>query len=307
MASVAAKRKLKVACVQFTATTDRDRNFRICSKVIQDAANLGSEFVCLPECFHFIGDANTKSIEVAEKMDEKTQMFPSIKKYCELASKLKVGLSLGGFPEVSSVDPGKVFNTHLVITPEGKISSLYRKMHLFDYPEGNLMESSFTTAGNEVVIDSKCLDGVNLGVSTCYDMRFPSLYQHLAAKGAEILLMPSAFTVATGMAHWEVLLRARAIETQSYVLAAAQVGKHNENPGRTSYGHAIIIDPWGEIISQCHGSTRENMENGTFAYAELDLDYLKSIRKKMPVRAHSRFQVPVLLESKHIGTKDTSL
>ena len=114
MASVAAKRKLKVACVQFTATTDRDRNFRICSKVIQDAANLGSEFVCLPECFHFIGDANTKSIEVAEKMDEKTQMFPSIKKYCELASKLKVGLSLGGFPEVSSVDPGKVFNTHLI-------------------------------------------------------------------------------------------------------------------------------------------------------------------------------------------------
>ena len=92
-------------------------------------------------------------------------------------------------------------------------------------------------------------------------------------------MMPSAFTVATGMAHWEVLLRARAIETQSYVLAAAQVGKHNENPGRTSYGHAIIIDPWGEIISQCHGSTRENMENGTFAYAELDLDYLKSIEK----------------------------
>ena len=82
------------------------------------------------------------------------------------------------------------------------------------------------------------------------------------------------------------------------MLAAAQVGKHNENPGRTSYGHAIIIDPWGEIISQCHGSTRENMENGTFAYAELDLDYLKSIRKKMPVQTHSRFKVPVLLEKK---------
>lgn len=106
--STAAKRQLKVACVQFTATTDRDRNFKICSKVIQDAANLGSEFVCLPECFHFIGDADTKSIDIAESLDEETQVFPSIKKYCELASKLKVGLSLGGFPEVSSVDRSSV-------------------------------------------------------------------------------------------------------------------------------------------------------------------------------------------------------
>jgi deaminated glutathione amidase len=104
----------------------------------------------------------------------------------------------------------------------------------------------------------------------------------------------SAFTVKTGMAHWEVLLRARAIETQSFVIAAAQVGKHNENPGRTSYGNAIIIDPWGEIISKCSGTNHVNYDDGTFAFAELDLDYLNSVRKKMPVSSHNQFKVPEL-------------
>ena len=297
MASIVARGKLKVACVQFTATTDRKRNFEVCSSLIKEAAKLGSKLICLPECFHFIGDAKTKSIDVAEEFNEAKNTFPSIEKYCNLANELKVGLSLGGFPEISKIEPGKVYNTHLIITPSGKVSSIYRKMHLFDYPAGNLMESSFTTAGQEIVVDTTCIDGVNLGVSTCYDMRFPSLYQNLVAAGAEILLMPSAFTVKTGMAHWEIILRCRAIETQSFVIAAAQVGQHNENPGRTSYGHAIIVDPWGEIISQCPGTNHDNMNGGTFAFAELDLDYLSSIRSKMPLSKHKKFKVPELISS----------
>jgi deaminated glutathione amidase len=185
------KNKVKVACVQFTATTDCDRNYRICSKLIKKAAKLGLDLICLPECFHFIGDANIKSKDVAEELSKIENTFPSVKKYCKLASELNVGLSLGGFPEKSSTEPGKVFNTHLIITPKGKISSMYRKIHLFDYPQGNLMESSFTSRGQEIIVDNECINGVTLGVSTCYDMRFPSLYQNLVSKGAQILLMPS--------------------------------------------------------------------------------------------------------------------
>ena len=290
---------LKVACIQFTATEDRERNFAICKRLVTEAAtDGGAKFCCLPECFHFIGNSEVKSIDIAEALDE-SNSCPTIERYKELAGTLSVGLSLGGFQESDTNSPGKVFNTHFIISPEGEVSSVYRKMHLFDYESGGLMESSFTSPGNSLVVDTggSPVDGVNFGVTTCYDLRFPCMYDSLCATlGANVLLVPAAFTVPTGRAHWEILLRARAIETQSYVLAAAQIGQHNAK--RASFGMSMIIDPWGKVIGQCDALTTDDAvesirmgvnENGTYVMGEVDLGLIRDRREKMPLAEHSRF------------------
>jgi predicted amidohydrolase len=177
-----------------------------------------------------------------------------------------------------------VYNTHLVINGDGEIVESYRKLHLFDVHIENgpiLMESNTTLAGNRIptIVDTPV---GKLGCATCYDLRFPEYSQRLRQDGAEILAYPSAFTVKTGQAHWEVLLRARAIETQCYVVAAAHAGQHNEK--RASYGHAMVVDPWGTIVATCQDNTNEP----TLCYASIDLEYLESIRTAMPVSQHRR-------------------
>merc|ERR1711871_1710605 len=172
---------LKVACIQFTATEDRERNFAICKRLVTEAAtNGGAKFCCLPECFHFIGNSTLKSIDIAETLDS-TNSSPTIERYKTLASELSVGLSLGGFQERDTNSDGKVFNTHVLISPKGEVSSVYRKMHLFDYESGGLMESSFTSPGNALVVDNSAspVAGVKFGVTTCYDLRFPCMYNSL--------------------------------------------------------------------------------------------------------------------------------
>jgi predicted amidohydrolase len=205
-------------------------------------------------------------------------------------------LSLGGFPEkipssqtTKRDDKGngneKVYNTHIVLDDKGDIKALYRKIHLFDVniPNGPvLQESKYTAPGSEVVVIDSPIG--RLGLSTCYDLRFPEMYEALVKKGAEVLLVPSAFTVLTGQAHWEILLRARAIETQCYVLASAQAGQHNEK--RASYGHSLIVDPWGKVVEDAGGEA-----SPALVVAEIDLKRLYEIRAKIPVQLHRRQDV----------------
>jgi deaminated glutathione amidase len=189
-------------------------------------------------------------------------------------------ISGGGIHEY--IDGKRVYNTHIVMNSCGEVVSIYRKVHLFDVsiPDRgiDLQESKTTKPGDSWVVCDSPL-GI-LGLSTCYDMRFPEQYIHLAQKmGAQILLMPSAFTVPTGQAHWHVLLRARAIETQCYVIAAAQVGTHN--PKRQSYGHAIAINPWGEVVADAGPE-----DSPTVIFCDIDLALLQNIRQRMPIQNH---------------------
>lgn len=179
----------------------------------------------------------------------------------------------------------RVFNRHLLIDSDGNTVEQYNKLHLFDIfgevVASPIVESSWTIPGTKVVPPAATPVG-NLGLALCYDMRFPEMSLCLAKQGAHILSYPSAFTRNTGLAHWEPLLRARAIETQCYVVAAAQTGQ--PYPKLAFYGHAMVVDPWGQIIASCHEGT-------DVCLANIDLDYLKSIRKQMPVWSHRRTDV----------------
>ena len=178
----------------------------------------------------------------------------------------------------------RVYNTHVILNDKGDLVCKYRKIHLFDVsiPDRgiDLQESKTTKAGDSLVVCDSPL-GI-LGLTTCYDMRFPEQYTALAQRhGAQIMLMPSAFTVPTGQAHWHVLLRARAIETQCYVLAAAQVGRHNEK--RESYGHALAVDPWGVVLADAGDATSST---NTVIVCDIDLEYLADVRLRMPIQSH---------------------
>jgi len=270
-------RRVLVAVAQMTSSIKLEKNFSAVSDIVQRAAGAGCTFIAFPEAFAFMGDKDVKSVDICEPLSGNL-----LGQYLNLAKQHSVWLSLGGFPEKSAVE-SKVYNTHVIVDSEGNIVDYYRKLHLFDVdiPNGpRLLESSYTVAGDRLVtVDSPI--GV-LGLTTCYDMRFPGLFSTLRRKGAEIFLVPSAFTVKTGFAHWETLLRARAIENQCFVLAGAQIGKHNEK--RESYGYSVIIDPWGAILAQ----TSPKATTPTFAIAELDLECLDSIRQSMPISKHER-------------------
>lgn len=247
----------------------------------------------LPECFSFIGASQPESLSKAEPLDG-----PAMARYRQLARDTGLWLSLGGFQETGP-DPEHLYNCHVVLDASGATAAAYRKVHLFDVDVPNgpvLMESRTTAPGDKLVACdspagrlglSVCYQLVacdspagRLGLSVCYDLRFPEVYQTLTwGMGAEVLLVPSAFTKVTGKAHWEVLLRARAIECQCFVIAAAQAGTHNEK--RESYGHALIIDPWGEVIGRL-----EDPQGTGIAVAELDFELLSAVRTKMPIREH---------------------
>eukprot|EP01040_Poterioochromonas_malhamensis_P011629 gene11629-12688_t len=254
----------------------------------EDSEEEEVNLVCLPECCVFMGKNSEETLSQSETLDfsegNKTNISPTIELLCDLAKQHHIWLSIGGFPERTPQNEEKMFNTHIMINPSGQIEpdSLYRKIHLFDCPLVQLQESKFTEAGNSMKVLN--LRGWKIGLSICYDVRFPSFYQKLREYGdVDLILVPSAFTVPTGKAHWEVLLRARAIETQSYVIAAAQSGRHNEK--RESYGHSMIIDPWGSVVGQLQGET------SGYCYAKLSKDKVKEIRDKMPVLSHVRKDV----------------
>jgi len=234
--------------------------------------------IFLPEAFDYIEEDKVKSFELAESLNG-----PLINKYQSLAKSLDVWLSLGGFHEKFSRT--RLRNTHLVINNEGEIAEKYHKMHLYDVeiPSKNVKayESSSIEAGNEILPPVKTPIG-NVGLAICYDMRFSQMAIALAENGAEIITYPSAFFFGTGAYHWEILLRSRAIETQCYVIAAAQTGKHNET--RKSWGHSMVVDPLGTVIAQCS-------EEPGFVLAPIDLSLISNIRQSMPLECHRRYDI----------------
>ena len=268
----------KAAVGQMRATNDLEANFETCSTLARAAASQGCSILFLPECFAYIGMAGNDALAVMEPLDG-----PLMARYRQLAKDTGVWLSLGGFPETGP-DADHRYNTHVLVDSDGDVRASYRKIHLFDVdiPNGPVLMESKTASPGDAIVAADSPIG-RLGMTVCYDLRFPELYSRLRHEmGAQIMLVPSAFTKPTGEAHWEVLLRARAIETQSYVIAAAQAGVHSEK--RESYGHAIIIDPWGKVLAKL-----EDPDNGIgIATADIDLGYLEDVRERIPVDEHRR-------------------
>jgi predicted amidohydrolase len=202
---------------------------------------------------------------------------PALAPYRALARAHGLWLFCGGFAErVEGDGEGRVHNAHVVVRPDGSTAATYRKVHLFDAE--NLRESAATAPGSALVVvpDAPCGP---VGLSVCYDVRFPALYESLAfERGARVLAVPAAFTVPTGQAHWETLLRARAIETQCAVVAAAQAGRHNE--ARVSYGHSLIVDAWGRVLA------RADADTVGIIVADLDDAAVEAVRDRMPIAAH---------------------
>lgn len=261
-----------IAVLQLNCKGSKDENWNVASKLVSRAASMGCSMAFLPECFDMVCESRKETLEKLEPIDG-----PLVTKYRELAAEKKIWLSLGGLHESNpSSDDGKAFNAHIVINDKGDIVSVYHKVHLFNLEIPNvvrLIESEFSIAGQK--LQPPCQTPVGkVGLGICYDVRFPEMSIALAKSGADILTFPSAFTVPTGMDHWSTLLRARAIENQCYVVAAAQTGLHN--PKRSSYGHAMVIDPWGAIVAQCS-------EGPGLSLALIQPSVLVAARSKLPV------------------------
>jgi deaminated glutathione amidase len=271
---VTAPAKVLAAVVQMTSTAEVERNLAAAEALVETAARRGAAFVALPENFAFLRSEG-EPVPEAQPLDG-----PWVARMAGLARRLAVTLLLGSLPERIAGSP-KVHNTSVLLGPDGRVLATYRKVHLFDIDLPgleHLKESRAVVAGEEAVVAAAPFGP--LGLSICYDLRFPELYRELVRRGARVLAVPSAFTERTGKAHWEVLLRARAIENLAYVVAPAQVGHHGG--GRTSHGHALIVDPWGVVLAQA--ADGEGM-----ALAELDLDRQDRVRRDLPALLHRRF------------------
>ena len=270
--------QLRVGAVQMRSTGDLSANLATCGALIDRAAAEGSQLVVLPECFSFLGRGEGDKLPIAESYDPPGGPIWDLLR--DRATRHGVWIVGGGTPETVVGDAKRTFNTALVIDPAGELRARYRKIHLFDLdiPGGvTLRESDATRAGAELVVVD--IAGAPVGLTICYDVRFPELYRRLVKDlGAEVLLVPAAFTALTGAAHWEILLRARAIEEQCYVVAAAQWGRHNDK--RESFGHTLIIDPWGSIVA-------EQADGDGVVVATLDGAALAKRRSQMPVLSHA--------------------
>lgn len=269
--------KTKVSVAQMTSTGSVDDNLAAAERCVRAAADDRSALVVLPECFAYLGPEAGK-LEIAEPLPGGG---PILERMTGLAKELSIALVLGGFWE-KGADPKKVKNACVHVGSDGEIRAIYRKVHLFDVdlPDGTrLMESETVEPGDDVVVTDTAFG--KLGLSVCYDLRFPELYRKLTDAGAIALAVPAAFTLTTGKDHWHVLLRARAIEAQSYVLAAAQTGHHYGK--RRSYGHALICDPWGTVLAE-HG------EGEGVASAFLDPEVVSRIRVALPSLDHQRLR-----------------
>jgi predicted amidohydrolase len=239
--------QLRVGAVQMRSTGDLEANLASCAELTARAADKGAQVVALPECFSFLGRGEGDKLAIAETFNEGGPVMTTLR---ELAIKHHVYMLGGGTPEVVAGDAKRTYNTAIVVNPGGHLISRYRKIHLFDVdiPGGaTLRESDATAPGDEVVVVD--IGGAPVGLTICYDVRFPELYRRLVKdKGAEVLMVPAAFTAHTGAAHWHLLLRARAIEDQAWVVAPAQWGRHNDK--RESYGHTLVVDPWGTVVDE---------------------------------------------------------
>jgi len=262
----------------------RERNLSAAERLVRAAAADGAELVALPEKWNLLA-VGEEIAAGAEPLDG-----PSLAAARSWAREMGIHLLAGSIAERGG-DGERAFNTSALIGPGGEDLAVYRKIHMFDVEAGGVQyrESEHEQAGEEVV--SAAVDGVELGLTVCYDLRFPELYRILAVRGARILAVPSAFTAATGRDHWEVLLRARAIENQAFVLAPNQVGE--APPHYSSYGRSAIVDPWGVVLATAP-------DEECFVAAELDLVAQERTRERLPSLANRRpraYAWPQLLEA----------
>ena len=264
---------MRAAAVQLTSTPDRGRNLEAADRLTREAAAQGAELVVLPEKWPVLGTPE-ETAAGAEPFDG-----PALRWASATARELGIDLVAGSIAErVEGADRGS--NTSVHFGPDGTQMAVYRKVHMFDVEVGGrtYRESENEAPGEELVV-SETAAGVELGLSICYDLRFPELYRILAVRGARVLVVPAAFTLATTREHWEVLLRARAIEDQAFVIAPNQVGEHAK--GYRSGGRSMIVDPWGVVLAQAQDAE-------TFITAELDLERQAEIRRTVPSLANRR-------------------
>lgn len=261
------------AVVQLTSTPDVEASIASAEALTAEAARRGARLVVLPENTSFMGtDAEKRAI--AEPLDG-----PMFARLGRLAKAHGLWLVAGTLPERGPT-PERTFNTSVVFGPDGARVAVYRKIHLFDIELGEgatFKESATVEPGRHATVAETAL--ARIGLTVCYDLRFPALYRVLVRAGAELITVPAAFTVPTGRDHWEVLLRARAIENQCYVLAAAQIGQNT--PTRTTFGRSMIIDPWGTVLAVAP-------DRPSVALAEIDLGHLAALRQKLPCLQHER-------------------
>jgi len=261
--------QLVVAAVQLSSGSDPERNVATAVELIRRAASQGATYIQLPEYFNYLGPV-VHYQKVAESIPG-----PTTNRFGELAKELRATVHLGSMLE-TSLEPGKFFNTSVIVDSSGQVVATYRKAHLFDIDvpgEVVMKESDFITAGDQLIV-AEC-PGFRLGMSVCFDLRFPEMYRALSMKGATLLAIPAAFNAITGRAHWEVLVRARAIENHAFVVAAAQAGTTLE--GIATFGHSLIVGPWGDVL----GESRSDNED--VLVATLDLDEVDRRRSQIDV------------------------
>lgn len=257
------------AVLQYCAKGEQERTLPVVKSLVEAAARAGAEFVCLPECANFLAadkDALIQHCEVEERS-------PSLTLLTELAQTHQIIISAGSLM-MRDGNEGRAINRSYLISANGEINARYDKIHMFDANVGdgkNYRESDHFRPGNKLVTCQT--DKGHIGLSICYDIRFAELYRKLALRGAELITIPAAFTQVTGQAHWHVLQRARAIETGSFILSSAQYGTHDD--GRKTYGHSLIVNPWGEILADAR-----TMEEG-FVLADIDLSEVSLARKRI--------------------------
>ena len=266
---------MRVAAVQLTSTADFDGNLERADRLTRAAAADGAELVVLPEKWSALGRGEAL-LAGAQPIDG-----PAIAWARATARELGIDLVAGSFSERIAGE-ARLRNTSVHVGPDGELRAAYRKIHMFDVTvEGTVyLESEHEEAGDELVV-SPTAGGVELGLSICYDVRFPELYRILAIRGARVFTVPAAFTVPTTRDHWEILLRARAIEDQAFVVAANQIGEHEAADGLRSGGRSMIVDPWGIVLA--HAPDRE-----CHIVADLDLEAQARIRRELPALANRR-------------------
>ena len=268
--------KFCAAAVQLCAGSDKEANFATAERLVRQAVQYGASLVVLPEVFFWRG-ARAEEAVAAEPIPG-----PTSERLGALARALNIHI-VGGSVLERVADAPKPYNTSVAINPSGELIARYRKTHLFDVDipgQVTIRESDTRARGQDVVVAPTSLAAIGLAV--CYDLRFPELFRRLSDAGAEIICLPSAFTFPTGAAHWEVLLRARAIENQVYIIAPNQIGCSPS--GVNDYGHSLIVDPWGTVIARA-----TNAE--TVIVAEIDLDYLARVRRELPCLSHRAFKM----------------
>jgi predicted amidohydrolase len=269
---------LSIAAAQLNSQDDVSNNLAVVEGLAGEARRRGASVLLLPENFAFMGGSDEQRRAVAEAIEGDGPILGALRRLAREHDLTVIG---GGFPE-RTADPDRPHNTAVVVGPDGKVQAASRKIHLFDVEVGDgqsYRESGAVTPGVEPVVVE--IEGVKVGLSVCYDLRFPELYRRLVDLGAQVLVVPAAFTLVTGKDHWHVLLRARAIESQCYVVAAAQWGTHPK--GRSTFGKSLVVDPWGDVVAQAS-------EGVGLVSATLDLGRVQRVRASLPSLQHRRLR-----------------